>query len=81
MNESAAKGVLCSDERVARDLAIQSQPILWAQAMLEQAEKVTQTPDARDAILARVGVVLYSRFAVTFSLEDIRRADQEWDVA
>jgi hypothetical protein len=56
-----------------RDMAIQSQPILWAHAMLEEAEAI-RMPDARDAILARIGMTLYSRFAVTFDQEKLRDA-------
>lgn len=61
-----------------RDVMIQTQPILWAQSMLEEAEKVT-LEDARDAILARIGITLYSRFAVTFTMDDVRLANQEWE--
>lgn len=63
-----------------RDLTIQTQPILWAKAMLEQAESA-RSDDARDAILARIGMTLYSRFAVTFDMDGLRRADARWDMS
>lgn len=65
------------DSELARDTLIRSQPILWAHAMLEEAEK-TRSLDARDAILARIGMTLYSRFAVTFAPSELRRADAVW---
>lgn len=68
---------MANPDHIERDTLIHSQPILWAQAMLEEAEK-SRTPDARDAILARVGVTLYSRFGVTFAPSDLRRADDVW---
>lgn len=66
-----------TDDESARDVTIQSQPILWAQAMLEEAE-TARSLDARDAILARIGMTLYSRYAVTFDQAGLRRADQRW---
>jgi hypothetical protein len=63
---------------LSRDLLIQEQPILWAQTMLMEAEKAG-TEDARDAILARVGMTLYSRFGVTFAQGSLRRANQQWE--
>lgn len=47
-----------------REALITEQPVLWVRAMLEEAESV-RTPEAREAILARVGAVLYARFAVS----------------
>lgn len=66
-----------TDDHIERDVLIHTQPILWAQAMLEEAEKA-RSRDARDAILARVGMTLYSRFGVTFAFSEIRRADDVW---
>ena len=68
------------DDYAARDAAIQSQPILWARAMLDQAESV-RMDDARDAILARIGLTLYSRHAVIFAPDDLRRADLLYDLS
>lgn len=62
---------------VTRDTLIESQPILWAQAMLEDA-LAARSLDARDAILARIGSTLFSRFAVTFSPDDLRRSNAVW---
>lgn len=59
-------------------MVIQSQPILWAQAMLEEAAKC-RALDARDAILCRIGLTLYSRFGVTFDFAELRRADTVWE--
>jgi hypothetical protein len=56
-----------------RDELIDTQPILWAQAMLECAERVTY-PDARDAILTRVGLVLYNRFGAAYDADCHRSA-------
>lgn len=62
---------------VERDTLIQTQPILWAQAMLEEAQSA-KSLDARDAILARIGATLYARFAVTFTASDMRKANERW---
>lgn len=64
-------------DHVERDTFIHTQPILWAQAMLEDAEAV-RSLDARDAILTRIGATLFSRFGVTFDLNGIRRANDVW---
>lgn len=66
------------DSELERDTLIDSQPILWAQAMLEEAG-ATRSLDARDAILARIGMTLLSRYGVTFNWSDMRRADQRWE--
>lgn len=51
---------------------IDTQPILWAGAMLEEAERV-RSVDARDAILSRVGVTLLTRFGITYTMDDMAR--------
>lgn len=61
-----------------RDVLIRQQPILWAQTLLEEAEKC-KSFEARDAILARVGAVLYSRYGMTFYMSDMRRSDTVWN--
>lgn len=65
-------------ERI-RDVMIQTQPILWAQAMLKAAEEC-RTDDARDAILARIGLTLFNRFGVLFNEDGMRKADDRWTI-
>ena len=55
------------------DELIDVQPVLWAQAMLEEAE-ATRSSDARDAILARIGLTFYARFAVFLDPNEMRSA-------
>jgi hypothetical protein len=55
------------------DELIDDQPELWARAMLDEAE-ATRSKDGRDAILARIGLTLYARFAVILSADEMRSA-------
>lgn len=58
-------------ETALRDFTIDTQPILWAQAMLEAAEDA-RNDEVRDAILARVGLVLVTRFGIFVDHDGLR---------
>lgn len=52
-------------------MMMQTHPILWARVMLEEAGKVTM-PDARDAILLRLGMGLLGQCGVTLDWSAMR---------